>query len=110
MWMSGPEWGYLTIDESKVIKGATSDVIWSPDSAFVAFVKLHIDDAPNRQGSEGMSFRVAVVRVSDFQLRYFVGNKRLAVIKLVSLSSNSLEISIDDEQRSIDLGAVKWGE
>lgn len=110
MWMSGPEWGYLAIGESHEIKGATSDVLWSPSSDFIAFVKLHIDDVPNRKGAEGMSFRIAVIRISDFRLRYFLGNKRLSDIKLVSLNSKSLEVSVNGEKRSIDLGGVDWGE
>ena len=55
MWMSGPEWGWLSIDGRDEIIGATpDDVVWSDDGQFMAFVRLHIQDVPNRQGAEGI--------------------------------------------------------
>lgn len=36
-WMSGPQWGYLSVDGMTEIKGATEDFIWSEDSQFLAF-------------------------------------------------------------------------
>ena len=79
MWMSGPEWGWLAVDENEEIKGVIpEDVIWSEDSQFMAFIKLHIEDVPNRQGVEGLSFRVGVMRMSDYMVRYCLGNRQLA--------------------------------
>lgn len=106
--MSGPEWGWLVIDDQEEIKGATDDVLWSDDNQFLAFIKLHIEDVPNRQGAEGMSFRVGLVRMSDRKIRYCLGNKRLAEVKLKSITAESIAVSINGELKSLNLSSIDW--
>lgn len=109
MWMSGPEWGWLTVDENEEIKGVTpEDVIWSEDSQFMAFVKLHIEDVPNRQGVEGLSFRVGVMRMADYTVRYCFGNRQLSELKLQTITPQLLTVSVNGELRTIELGKVEW--
>lgn len=106
--MSGPEWGYLAVDEQDEIKGSTSDFMWSEDSQFLAFVKLHVEDVPNRQGVEGLTFRVGVMRMSDSKIRYSLANKRLSEIKLMSLTSDTVTASINGEPKSVGLNSIDW--
>lgn len=108
MWMSGPEWGWLAIDDQAEIKGATDNILWSEDSQFVAFIRLHVEAVPNRQGAEGMSFRVGVVRMSDKNIRYCLGNKKLAEVKLKSVTSESISVFTNGEQKSFDLSSIDW--
>lgn len=109
MWMSGPEWGWLAVDENEEIKGVIpEDVIWSEDSQFMAFIKLHIEDVPNRQGVEGLSFRVGVMRMSDYMVRYCLGNRQLAELKLQTITTKSLPVSVNGKLKTIDLGKIEW--
>jgi hypothetical protein len=106
--MSGPEWGYLTIDGRSEPKRALSEAIWSDDSEYLAFVALHIEDVPNRKGAEGYSFRVGVMRISDSTLRYCVGNRGLTNIELVSFLNEQLSVRVDGMTKLIPLETIRW--
>jgi hypothetical protein len=108
MWMSGPEWGFLSIDDSPERKGAAPELIWSDDSNFLAFVELHIDDVPNRKGAEGMTYRICVLRLSDGAHRLCVGNRKLAEIKLSSFSNNVITALINDVPQLISIEKLQW--
>jgi hypothetical protein len=109
MWMSGPEWGWLSIDGRDEIHGATpDDVVWSADGDFLAFVRLHVQDVPNRQGAEGMNYKVGIVRLADYSVRYCLGNHGLADVKVHSLSSRSLAATINGEPRTVQLDKLNW--
>jgi hypothetical protein len=106
--MSGPEWGYLSLGKGTEIKGALPEILWSPDSKFLAFVQWHIQDVPNRKGAEGYSFRVAILRIVDRRLRYVLGNMKLASVKLRGLTAEELLLSINDQPKAISLAKVNW--
>ncbi|EGR1894233.1 hypothetical protein D3O61_21995 [Vibrio vulnificus] len=108
MWMSGPEWGYLSIDNNEEIKGATQDILWSSDCQYIVFVKLVIDEVPNGRGTEGMSFRVAVVRLSDFKIRYCLGNNKLAELKLKSCCLDEISVLVNGQSKLIKLASIYW--
>ena len=103
MWMSGPEWGYLSVDGMNEFKGAASEAIWSEDSKYLAFVSINIEDVPNRKGTEGMSYRVAILRIEDGILRYCLGNLRLSRIKLESFTNGCLTAIVNGNQRQTGL-------
>ena len=110
MWMSGPEWGWLSIDGRDEIIGATpDDVVWSDDGQFMAFVRLHIQDVPNRQGAEGINYKIGIVRLADYAVRYCLGNHSLADVKVQGVSSHSLSAMINGEPRVVQIGKVDWG-
>lgn len=109
MWMSGPEWGWLSVDGREEIEGATSDVLWSQDSLLLAFVKLHIEQVPNRQGAEGFSFRVGLMRMVDHQVRYCLGNRGLARMKLETVTQQHLGVLVDGVPTTVSLGKIRWG-
>lgn len=109
MWMSGPEWGYLSIANKIEIKGVLPEVVWSENSDFLAFVKLHIEDVPTRQGAEGMSFRVGVLRTSDFSVHYCLGNRKLAAVKLRSITPQSVTVLVNGKEKTISLENIRWG-
>ena len=108
MWMSGPEWGYLSLATLPEIKGALSEILWSDDSKLLAFVKLHVEDVPSRQGAEGFSFRVGVIRMLDGHIRYCIGNKNLSEIKLLSLTTANLTLAVGGRIKSVDLRKIQW--
>jgi hypothetical protein len=108
LWMSGPEWGWLAIGEGLEIKGALPEVLWSDDGAFLAFVKLHIEDVPTRQGVEGYSFRIGVLRISDFALRYCGGNRKLTALSLRSMTKQFLTVAVEGHETPIDLEKIHW--
>lgn len=106
--MSGPEWGWLEIGEGMEIEAALPEVLWSDDGAFLAFVKLHIQDVPTRQGVEGYSFQIGVLRISDFAHRYCGGDRKLTALSLKSMTKQFLTVSVDGEETRIDLGKIQW--
>ncbi|MGO4377531.1 hypothetical protein [Pseudoduganella sp. RAF53_2] len=106
--MSGPQGGWLAIGEGLEIKGALPEVLWSEDGDFLAFVKLHIEDVPTRQGVEGYSFRVGVVRISDFALRYCGGHRKLTTLSLKSMTKHSLTVWVEGQEAPIDLEKIHW--
>jgi hypothetical protein len=108
MWMSGPEWGYLSVDGSHEFKGAAEEVIWSEDSRYLAFVVLHIEDVPNRKGAEGINFRVGILRIADWQLRYCLGNLKLSEIKLESFTGGLVTALVNGNSKQIQVDKVQW--
>lgn len=109
MWMSGPEWGWLSIDGRDEIFGSTpDDIVWSDDGQFLAFVRLHIQDVPNRQSAEGINYKVGIVRLADYSVRYCLGNHGLADVKVQSFSSHSLAVILNGVPRTIQLDKLKW--
>lgn len=110
MGMGGPEWGWLAVTGLEEIKGAIPKVLWSQDGQLLAFVKFHIEDVPGRQGAEGFTFRVGLVRLADKQIRYCFGNVKLSQIVLKSLDSKRIEVSIDGEPKSVSIDSIKWDE
>lgn len=108
LWMSGPEWGWLAIAENFEMKGALPEVVWSDEGDFLAFVKLHIEDVPTRQGVEGYSFRIGILRISDFALRYCGGNRKLSLLSLKSMTKQSLVVSVEGKDMSLDLKKIRW--
>ena len=108
MWMSGPAWGYLSVDDAHEFKGASDEIIWSAGSQYLAFVTLHIEDAPNRKGAEGINFRVGLLRISDWQLRYCLGNLKLSEIKLSSFSEGLLMVLVNGKPKQIQADKIQW--
>lgn len=106
--MGGPEWGWLSVSGLEEIKDAVPEVAWSEDGRYLAFVKLHIEDVPNRKGAEGFSFRVGIVRLADKQIRYCLGNLKLSHIELKSISSEALAVVINGEPRSVPVSSIHW--
>ncbi|MCY1312861.1 hypothetical protein D9M70_633280 [compost metagenome] len=108
MWMSGPEWGYLTVDGIHEYKGAAPLALWSDDSKYLAFVVLHIQDVPNRKGAEGFTYRVAILRLSDFQRRVCLGNHKLAKVGLESFHGGVLTLSVSGRPHQIRVESIEW--
>ncbi|WP_265215829.1 hypothetical protein [Herbaspirillum lusitanum] len=106
--MSGPEWGWLTIENSLKVKGAFAEIIWSENSEFLAFVKWHIQDVPTRQGVEGYSFRIGVVRMSDLSLRYCGGNGYPPTLSLHSMTNRAVTVIVEGQQKIINLEKIEW--
>lgn len=108
LWMSGPEWGWLAVDECEEIKGAMPEVMWSQNGQFLAFVKLHIEDVPTRQGVEGFSFRVGVMRLADRKISYCFGNSKLSPIQINSFDSECLVALIGGQEKRLPLKLINW--
>jgi hypothetical protein len=106
--MGGPEWGRLSVDGREPISGAASEVTWSDTGTYLAFVKLHDELVPNRKGAEGLSFRVAVMRMSDYEIRYCLGNRKLAEIKLQSMTDTEIRLRANGETKTISVKAIEW--
>lgn len=106
--MSGPEWGWLTIENNLEVKGAFAEVIWSENSEFLAFITWHVEDVPTRQGIEGYNFRIGVVRMSDLSLRYCGGNRNLSIQSLHSMTNRTVTVIVGGKQKIIDLEKIEW--
>ena len=106
--MSGPGWGVLSIDGGREFQALSPDVIWSPDSAFVAFVELHLADVPNAQRGQGFSSRVILHRLQDGLQRHLLGKLGLADVKLLSWRASTLALSVNGQEREIGLDSVRW--
>jgi hypothetical protein len=74
----------------------------------MAFIKLHIEDVPNRQGVEGLSFRVGVMRMSDYMVRFCFSNRQLSELKLHTITTKSLSVSVNGELKTIDVSKIEW--
>lgn len=106
--MGAPQWGYISVNDGAELRCLSSDVIWSEDSEFVAFVEWHVDDVPNRKGAEGMTSRVLVHRLSDGHRRSFLGNVGLARVKLLGFSEGNLSLLVNGERREIQIAKANW--
>lgn len=106
--MSGPEWGYLSVDGSEELKGALPQVVWSDDCGYLACPVLHIDDVPNRKGAEGFSFRVLILRLSDGARRYGLGNNQLSPVKIKEFHDGCVTILVAGSERRIEIGKMRW--
>jgi len=106
--MSGPQWGFLSLEKGAEVEGALPEIMWSPDSQFIAFVKLHIESVPNRQGAEGFSFRVCIMRLADHQLRYCLGNVKLAEVKLQYFTADAVSVLVNGQPKEVSLNSVQW--
>lgn len=101
--MSGPRWDYISVDGGAEFRCLSSDVVWSDDSEFVAFVEWHVDDVSNRKGAEGMTSRVVVHRLSDGKHRSFLGNAGLACVELLGILEGNLSLLVNGERRQIQI-------
>lgn len=108
MWMSGPEWGHLRVDGVQVSERAAPQALWSDDARYLAFVDLHIQDVPTRQGAEGMSYRVVVLRLADFQRRVSPSRQQLAKLSLLSFHGGTLTVSVNAERRQLQMDNLAW--
>ena len=108
MWMSGPEWGRVRVDDRYELESVLPRALWAADSAHLAFVVLRIDSVPDRKGAEGMSHRVGVLRVADGAVRYAIGNGGLADIVLESFANGMLCVRVDGRPRRIDIRKMEW--
>ncbi|CAN7739195.1 hypothetical protein LJR084_006525 [Variovorax sp. LjRoot84] len=106
--MSGPQWDYLSVNGGAEFRCFSSDVVWSDDSKFVAFVEWHIEDMPNRKGSEGMTSRVVVQRLCDGQHRRFLGNAGLAGVELLGFLDGKLSLLVNGERRELQIEKADW--
>lgn len=106
--MSGPQWGFLSLGEAPEVEGALPEIMWSPDSQFIAFVKLHIESVPNRQGAEGFGFRVCIMRLADHQLRHCLGNVKLAEVKIQHFTAETISVLVNGQLKEITLSSIQW--
>lgn len=106
LWMSGPEWGYLQVDDHPEIEGASDRFLWSSGSEFIAVVVLYNQDVPTRQGAEGIGYRVAILQISTGLIRYALGNVSLADVSLISFSGSQVALMVNGEPRSIDVSIM----
>lgn len=106
--MGGPEWDYISVNGGAEFRCLSSNVIWSDDSEYVAFVEWHVDDLPNRQGVEGMTSRVMVHRLSDGMHRSFLGNSGLACVELLGLVDGKLSLLVNGQKKEIHITQANW--
>ncbi|WP_331693896.1 hypothetical protein [Pandoraea sputorum] len=108
LWMSGPEWGWISINSGPEQSAGSPEVVWAADESFMAFVSLKVDDVPNRKGTEGMGFRIGLVRMSDGAIRYCLGNVGLADIRLSTMSADSIQAVVEGKVRTIPVDNISW--
>lgn len=108
LWMSGPEWGVLELDDSEPFRFALSEFKWSADSAYFAFVFIHDEQVTTRQGIEGLSFKIRIVRLCDGQVRHLTGSRHLAPVTLTEFDGHRLVFRSGDQSHTVILDQLNW--
>lgn len=110
LWMSGPEWGFLEIDGRTPFRGALPEFRWSTDSAYFAFVYIHDEHVTTRQGIEGVSFKIRIVRLCDGQVRHVTASRDLLPVALTEFDSHHLTFVVANRSHTAILGQLNWTE
>jgi hypothetical protein len=108
--MGGPEWGFLELDDSAPFRLALPEFKWSADSAYFAFVFVHDEHVTTRQGIEGLSFKIRVVRLFDGQVRHLTGSRDLAPVSLTEFDTHHLTFTVANHRHTSILGQLNWTE
>jgi hypothetical protein len=108
LWMSGPEWGFLELDDSTPCRLALPEFKWSVDSAYFAFVYVHDEHVTTRQGIEGLSLKIRIVRLCDGQVRHLTGSRDLAPVSLTEFDSHHLTFTVANHRHTAILGQLNW--
>lgn len=106
--MSGPEWGFLELDDSSPFKFALPEFRWSTDSVYIAFVYIHDEHVTTRQGIEGLTFKIRIVRLRDGQVRHVTASRNLNQVKLTEFDGHRLIFRIAEEKQTIILEKLNW--
>jgi hypothetical protein len=108
--MGGPEWGFLELDDNAPFRLALPEFKWSEDSAYFAFVFLHDEHVTTRQGIEGLSFKIRIVRLCDGQVRHVTGSRDLAQVSFKEFDSHHLIFTVTNHDHMVILGQLNWTE
>ena len=110
LWMGGPEWGFVELDGSVPFRLALPELKFSADSAYFAFVFVHDEHLTTRQGIEGLSFKIRIVRLCDGQVRHLTGSRDLAPVSLMEFDSHHLTFTVANRGHRATLGLLNWTE
>lgn len=106
--MSGPEWGFIELDDTAPFKFALPEFKWSSDSAYFAFIYIHDEHVTTRQGVEGLSSKIRIVRLSDGQVRHVTGSRNLGRVKLIEFDDCHLIFKIAEKNQTVVLKQLNW--